>query len=87
MMRIVKKAVVAAAVAGLVVTPAVAQTKTRAGDNSPVFTSGKAKPGVGRSAKGEKLGSEGVLIGILAAGAVTGAIIAIADDKDLSPGT
>jgi len=88
MMSIVKQSLLAAAAASLVMTPVVAQAKTRAGDNSPVLTSSIAKPGVGRSAKGEKVGGSSFIIAILAAAAAIGAVILIADsDEDASPGT
>jgi hypothetical protein len=87
-MTIMKKAIVAAATASMILAPAAAQAKTRAGDNSPVLTSSVAKPGVGRSAKGEKVGGSSILIAILAAAAVVGAIVVATDgDDDASPGT
>jgi hypothetical protein len=87
-MTIFKQAIVAAASASMMLAPVAAQAKTRAGDNSPVLTSTAAKPGIGRSAKGEKVGGSSILIAILAAAAVVGAIVVATDgDDDVSPGT
>ena len=89
------KIIATAAAVGLAMAPVAAQANTRAGDQSPVYTSSTAsQPGLGRSEEGESVvGVPGILIGIFAAAAVIGGIVIAAseDDEDTdetqSPGT
>ena len=91
MMKTVSRAMVTVAAAAMAFAPIAAQANTRAGDNAPVYTnSSVAQPGAGREAEGEELrGTPGIVIALLAAAAVIGGIVAVADDEgdDVSPGT
>lgn len=83
------KIITTTAAAGLAFAPIAAQANTRAADSAPVYTStSAAQPGLGRSAEGENIvGVPGVIIGLLAAAAVIGAIVIASseDDEDTDP--
>lgn len=90
MANAIKSAVLTLAAAGLAVAPVAAQAKTRASDSGPVYTASSAKPGEGRTAKGESIVSgSSFFIGILV-GLWTSGIIVVAadldDDDNQSPG-
>jgi hypothetical protein len=95
MSKAMSKVIMTAAAAGLALAPISAQANTRAGDQAPVYTStSAAQPGIGRGAEGESIeGVPGLVIGILAAAAIIGAVVVIAsedseDNNDnQSPGT
>lgn len=90
MIKTMSRMMVATAAAGLAFAPIAAQANTRAGDNAPVYSSSVSQPGLARSAEGEEIrGASGILIALLAAAAVIGGIIAVADtdDNGQSPGT
>ena len=89
MMKTMSRALVTAAAASMAFAPIAAQANTRAGDNTPVYTSNAAQPGLGRDAEGESVkGSGGILLAIFAVAAAIGGIIVIADGDDgQSPGT
>jgi len=83
-----------AAAASMAFMPVVAQANTRAGDSATVYSTAKAKPGVGRAAKGEKQAQGfSIVLGLLAASAVivggliAGGVIGNSTDDDQSPGT
>lgn len=83
------KIITTAAAVGLAFAPIAAQANTRAADSAPVYTSASAsQPGLGRTAEGEDIvGVPGVIIGVLAAAAVIGAIVIASseDDEDTDP--
>lgn len=78
----------AAAAAGMAFAPVAASAKTRAADSSATYSAPASQPGTGRSKDGSKAKAESVVLGILAAGAVIGGIIAATQDGGTaSPGT
>lgn len=89
MMKTVSRALVTAAAASMAFAPIAVQANTRAGDNTPVYTTNSAQPGLARDAEGESVkGGSGILLAIFAVAAAIGGIIVIADSDDgQSPGT
>lgn len=90
MMKAMTRVMMTAAAASMAFAPIAAQANTRAGDSTPVYTTASvAQPGMGREAEGESLRGSGILLAILAAAAIIGAIVVVADTEDngQSPGT
>ena len=90
MKKSISRVLVTTAAAGLVFAPIAAQANTRAGDNTPVYTSEAAQPGMGRAAEGEEVrgGGATILLLLAAAAAIAGIVIAADnEDDDQSPGT
>ncbi|WP_299194688.1 hypothetical protein [uncultured Erythrobacter sp.] len=90
MIKTMSRLMVTAAAASMVVAPIAAQANTRAGDNTPVYTSTTAQPGTARAADGEEMrgGSSVILVLFAAAAAIGGIIIAAGNESDdQSPGT
>lgn len=87
-MKMFSKTLVSAAALSLAVLPVAAQAGTRAGDSGTSFAAATSAPGLGRDTKGEKVDGTGIVIGLLALGAVAaGIIIAATSGQDQSPGT
>ena len=94
MKNMVSRVMAATAAAGLVFAPIAAQANTRAGDNTPVYTSNStaSQPGLAREAEGEEAGGKGsaIILLLFAAAAAIAGIAVIADDdseEGQSPGT
>lgn len=89
MMKTVSRALVAASAASLAFAPIAVQANTRAGDNTPVYSTNASQPGLARDAEGESVkGASGILLAIFAAAAAIAGIIVVADNNDdgQSPG-
>lgn len=82
MQKTLSKAILAAATAGIALSPVVAEAKTRANTGG---ASAVSAPGANRSAKGQKIGGEEVVVGVLAVAAGIGAIIVASDGGSPAP--
>ncbi len=90
MIKTTSRLLVTVAAASMAFAPIAAQANTRAGDNTPVYSTSNAQPGTARAADGEELrGTPGILIALLAAAAAIAGIVVLAgnDSDDGSPGT
>lgn len=82
MQKTLSKAILAAATAGIALSPVVAEAKTRASSGG---ASAVSAPGTNRSAKGQKIDGEEVVLGVLAVAAGVGAIILATEGGNDAP--